>query len=117
MSRFKLLSPRFTQPLIQKSLLPQLIETYQEANVINELAAALVNTLHLIIAPNLNHHTASQWLELWSTSRLGTEPTVELLLRLMSTVIEYKKDPSQRLWLNLSSAERPILDQALKLSD
>jgi hypothetical protein len=40
-------------------------------------------------------------------------------LRLMSTAIEYKKDPSkrQRLWLNLPSEERPILDKALKLSD
>jgi hypothetical protein len=31
--------------------------------------------------------------------------------------IEYKKDPSkrQRLWLNLPSEERPILDKALKM--
>jgi hypothetical protein len=37
----------------------------------------------------------------------------------MSTAIEYKKDPSkrQRLWLNLPSEERPILDKALKLLD
>jgi hypothetical protein len=35
----------------------------------------------------------------------------------MSTAIEYKKDPSkrQRLWLNLPSEERLILDKALKL--
>ncbi len=37
----------------------------------------------------------------------------------MSAAIEYKKDPSkrQRLWLNLPSEERPILDKALKLAD
>jgi hypothetical protein len=39
-------------------------------------------------------------------------------LRLMSTGIKYKKDPNkrQRLWLNLPSEERPILNKALKLS-
>jgi hypothetical protein len=44
---------------------------------------------------------------------------MELPLRLMNTAIEYKKDPSkrQRLWLNLPSEERPILDKALKLFD
>jgi hypothetical protein len=44
---------------------------------------------------------------------------LELPLRLMSTAIEYKKEPNkrQRLWLNLPSEERPILDKALKLLD
>jgi hypothetical protein len=44
---------------------------------------------------------------------------MEMPLRLMSTAIEYKKDPSkrQRLWLNLPSEENLILDKALKLLD
>jgi hypothetical protein len=64
-------------------------------------------------------HTANQWLSLWRTSSLGNEPAMELPLRLMSTAIEYKKDPSKRqhLWLNLPSEERPILDKALKFLD
>jgi tetratricopeptide (TPR) repeat protein len=113
------LIPRCTQPPIQQTLLIPLLEIYKESNVITELGAALVNTLHLIVAPAISNHTANQWLSLWRTSSLGNEPAMELPLRLMSTAIEYKKDPSkrQRLWLNLPSEERPILDKALKLSD
>jgi tetratricopeptide (TPR) repeat protein/DNA-binding transcriptional ArsR family regulator len=113
------LIPRFTQLSIQETLLIPLLEIYREANVITELGAALVNTLHLIVAPSISDHTAAQWLELWRTSSLGNEPAMELPLRLMNTAIEYKKDPSkrQRLWLNLPSEERPILDKALKLAD
>jgi hypothetical protein len=121
------LIPRFTQPPIQQTLLIPLLTIYKEANVITELGAALVNTLHIIVAPTLRQaqgnaisdHTANQWLSLWRTSSLGNEPAMELPLRLMSTAIEYKKDPSkrQRLWLNLPSEERPILDKALKLLD
>jgi hypothetical protein len=113
------LIPRFTQPAIQQTLLVPLLAIYQEASVITELGAALVNTLHLIVAPNLSDHTAAQWLALWETSSLGQEPAMELPLRLMATAIEYKKDPSKRdrLWLNLPSEERPILDQALQLLD
>ncbi len=113
------LIPRFTQPPIQQTLLIPLLAIYKEANVITELGAALVNTLHLIVAPTISDHTAAEWLSLWRTSSLGNEPAMELPLRLMSTAIEYKKDPSkrQRLWLNLPSEERPILDKALKLSD
>jgi tetratricopeptide (TPR) repeat protein len=113
------LIPRFTQPPIQQTLLIPLLAIYQESNVITELGAALVNTLHLIVAPAISDHTATQWLTLWQTSNLGQAPTMELPLRLMATAIEYKKDPSkrQRLWLNLPSEERPILDKALKLLD
>jgi tetratricopeptide (TPR) repeat protein len=112
------LIPRFTQPPIQQTLLIPLLAIYKESNVITELGAALVNTLHLIVAPTISDHTANQWLALWRTSSLGNEPAMELPLRLMSTAIEYKKDPSkrQRLWLNLPSEERPILDKALKLA-
>jgi tetratricopeptide (TPR) repeat protein len=111
------LIPRFTQPPIQQTLLIPLLEIYKESNVITELGAALVNTLHLIVAPTISDHTANQWLSLWLTSSLGNEPAMELPLRLMSTAIEYKKDSSkrQRLWLNLPSEERPILDKALKI--
>jgi tetratricopeptide (TPR) repeat protein len=111
------LIPRFTQPSIQETLLIPLLSIYQQANVITELGTALVNTLHLIVAPTISDHTAAQWLELWRTSSLGNEPTMELPLRLMSTAIEYKKDHSKRdrLWLNLPSEERPILDKALKI--
>jgi tetratricopeptide (TPR) repeat protein len=113
------LIPRFTQPPIQQTLLIPLLEIYKEANVITELGAALVNTLHLIVTPAISDHTAAEWLALWRTSSLGNEPAMELPLRLMNTAIEYKKDPSkrQRLWLNLPSEERPILDKALKLFD
>jgi tetratricopeptide (TPR) repeat protein len=113
----KELIPRFTQPPIQQTLLIPLLTIYKDANVITELGAALVNTLHLIIAPTISDHTANQWLSLWRTSSLGNEPAMELPLRLMNTAIEYKKDPSkrQRLWLNLPSEERPILDKALKI--
>jgi tetratricopeptide (TPR) repeat protein len=113
------LIPRFTQPPIQQTLLIPLLAIYQEADVITELGAALVNTLNLIVAPAISDHTAAQWLTLWQTSSLGHQPAMELPLRLMATAIEYKKDPSkrQRLWLNLPSEERPILDKALKLLD
>jgi tetratricopeptide (TPR) repeat protein len=113
------LIPRFTQPPIHQTLLIPLLAIYKESNVITELGAALVNTLHFIVAPTISDHTAAQWLALWRTSSLGNEPAMELPLRLMSTAIEYKKDPSkrQRLWLNLPSEERPILDQALKFLD
>jgi tetratricopeptide (TPR) repeat protein len=111
------LLPRFTQPPIQQTLLIPLLEIYKKSNVITELGVALINTLHLIVAPTISDHTANQWLALWCTSSLGNEPAMELPLRLMSTAIEYKKDPSkrQRLWLNLPSEERPILDKALKI--
>ncbi len=45
------LIPRFTHPPIQQTLLIPLLAIYKEANVITELGAALVNTLHLIVAP------------------------------------------------------------------
>ncbi len=110
---------RFTQPPIQQTLLIPLLAIYKEAKAITELGVALVNTLHLLVAPSLSDHTAAQWLELWRTSSLGNEPAMELPLRLMETAIAYKKDPSkrQRLWLNLPSEERPILDKALRLSE
>ncbi len=111
------LIPRFTQPPIQQTLLIPLLEIYREAQVITELGAALVNTLHLIIDPAISDQTAAQWLTFWRTSSLGSAPAMELPLRLMETAIEYKKDPSQRLWLNLPQEERPILDKALKLLD
>jgi tetratricopeptide (TPR) repeat protein len=113
------LIPRFTQPPIQQTLLIPLLKIYKESNVITELGAALVNTLHLIVAPTISDHTANQWLALWCTSSLGHEPAMELPLRLMSTAIEYNKDPAKRqsLWLNLPSEERPILDKALKFLD
>ncbi|NJM27639.1 MAG: tetratricopeptide repeat protein [Pseudanabaena sp. RU_4_16] len=113
------LIPRFTQPTLQQTLLIPLLEIYREAKVIAELGIALVNTLHLIVATAIGDRTAAQWLELWRTSSLGSEPAMELPLRLIETAIAYKKDPSkrQRLWLNLPSEERPILDQALKLSE
>jgi tetratricopeptide (TPR) repeat protein len=111
------LIPRFTQPPVQQTLLIPLLTIYKEANVITELGVALVNTLHLIAAPAISNHTAAEWLSLWRTSSFGNEPAMEQPLRLMSTAIEYKKDPSkrQRLWLNLPSEERLILDKALKL--
>jgi tetratricopeptide (TPR) repeat protein len=111
------LIPRFTQPSIEQTLLIPLLEIYKESNVITELGTALVNTLHLIVAPTINDHTANQWLSLWRTSSLGNEPAMELPLRLMNTAIEYKKDPSKRdhLWLNLPSEERHILDKVLKI--
>jgi tetratricopeptide (TPR) repeat protein len=87
------LIPRFTQPFIQQTLLIPLLEIYQEANVITELGAALVNTLHLIIAPAISDHTAAQWLTLWRTSSLGSAPAMELPLRLMETAIT-KKTPA-----------------------
>ncbi len=111
------LIPRFTQPPIHQTLLIPLLKIYQQANVITELGTALINTLHLIVAPAISDHTAAEWLALWRTSSLGNEPAMELPLRLMSTAIEYKKDPSKRqsLWLNLPSEERPILNKALKI--
>jgi tetratricopeptide (TPR) repeat protein len=113
----KELIPRFTQLPIQQTLLIPLLEIYKQANVITELGAALVNTLHLIVAPTISDHTANQWLSLWRTSSLGNEPAMERPLRLMNTAIEYKKDPSkrQRLWLKLLSEERLILNKALKI--
>jgi tetratricopeptide (TPR) repeat protein len=72
------LIPRLDQPPIQQTLLIPLLAIYQESNVITELGAALVNTLHLIVAPALRQaqdsaisdHTAAQWLTLWQTSSL-----------------------------------------------
>ncbi len=119
------LIPRFTQPSIHQTLLIPLLEIYHQANVITELGTALINTLHFVIAPAISDHTVAEWLALWRTSSIRSEPAMELPLRLMSTAIglrphfvnEYKKDSSKRLWLNLPSEECPILDKALKLAD
>jgi hypothetical protein len=71
------LIPRFTQPSIQQTLLIPLLAIYKESNVITELGAALVNTLHLIVAPTISDHTANQWSSLWRTSSLGNEPAIK----------------------------------------
>ncbi len=115
------LIPRFSLPNSQAQLstfLNQLIPIYQSAQVLPELSTALVNTLPDILAPNISDYTAAEWLALWQ-NLLGTEPALEMPLRLMKTAIEYKKQPDRqkRLWLELAKEERSILSQALGLAE
>ncbi len=113
------LIPRFSLPNLQPQIstfLTQLATIYQQAQVLPELSTALIATLPQILAPNISDYTADEWLALWQ-NLLGTEPTLEMPLRLMNVAIAYKKQPKQqkRLWLGLAKEERSILNGALEL--
>jgi tetratricopeptide (TPR) repeat protein len=99
------------------TFLTQLITIYQQAQVLPELSTALIATLPQILAPNISDYTADEWLALWQ-NLLGTEPVLEMPLRLMNVAIAYKKQPAhqKRLWLGLAKEERSILDGALELA-
>ena len=99
------------------TFLTQLATIYRQAQVLPELSTALIATLPQILAPNISDYTADEWLALWQ-NLLGTEPALEMPLRLMNVAIAYKKQPAQqkRLWLGLAKEERSILDRALKLA-
>jgi tetratricopeptide (TPR) repeat protein len=106
-------------PFIYSStFLTQLVTIYREAQVLPELSTALIATLPQILAPNISDRTADEWLALWQ-NRLGTEPSLEMPLRLMNVAIAYKKQPAQqkRLWLGLAKEERSILNGALGLEE
>jgi tetratricopeptide (TPR) repeat protein len=106
-------------PFINSSaFLTQLITIYRAAQVLPELSTALIATLPQIIAPNISDDTADEWLALWQ-NLLGTEPALEMPLRLMNVAIAYKKQPAhqKRLWLGLAKEERSILDRALGLEE
>jgi tetratricopeptide (TPR) repeat protein len=115
------LIPRFSLPNLQPQIstfLTQLVTIYQQAQVLPELSTALIATLPQILASNISDRTADEWLALWQ-NLLGTEPALEMPLRLMNVAIAYKKQPAQqkRLWLGLAKEERSILDRALGLED
>jgi tetratricopeptide (TPR) repeat protein len=115
------LIPRFSLPNSQPQIstfLTQLATIYQQAQVLPELSTALIATLPQILAPNISDYTADEWLALWQ-NRLGTEPTLEMPLRLINVAIAYKKQPAQqkRLWLGLAKEERSILNGALGLEE
>jgi tetratricopeptide (TPR) repeat protein len=113
------LIPRFSLPNSQPQIsifLTQLVSIYQQAQVLPELSTALIATLPQILAPNISDRNADEWLALWQ-NLLGTEPALEMPLRLMNVAISYKKQPAQqkRLWLGLAKEERSILNGALGL--
>jgi tetratricopeptide (TPR) repeat protein len=115
------LIPRFSLPNPQPQIstfLTQLITIYQQAQVLPELSTALIATLPQILAPNISDYTADEWLALWQ-NLLGTEPALEMPLRLMNVAIAYKKQPAhqKRLWLGLAKEERSILNGALGLEE
>jgi tetratricopeptide (TPR) repeat protein len=115
------LIPRFSLPNSQPQIstfLTQLVTIYQQAQVLPELSTALIATLPQILAPNISDYNADEWLALWQ-NRLGTEPALEMPLRLMNVAIAYKKQPAQqkRLWLGLAKEERSILNGALGLEE
>jgi tetratricopeptide (TPR) repeat protein len=106
-------------PFINSStFLTQLVTIYQQAQVLPELSTALIATLPQILTPNISDRTADEWLALWQ-NLLGTEPALEMPLRLMNVAIAYKKQPAQqkRLWLGLAKEERSILNGALGLAE
>jgi tetratricopeptide (TPR) repeat protein len=113
-SRFSLPN---SQPQIS-TFLTQLVTIYQQAQVLPELSTTLIATLPQILAPNISDRTADEWLALWQ-NLLGTEPALEMPLRLMNVAIAYKKQPAQqkRLWLGLAKEERSILNEALGLEE
>jgi tetratricopeptide (TPR) repeat protein len=106
-------------PFIYSStFLTQLITIYKETQVLPELSTALIATLPQILAPNISDRNADEWLALWQ-NLLGTEPALEMPLRLMNVAISYKKQPAlqKRLWLGLAKEERSILNGALGLEE
>jgi tetratricopeptide (TPR) repeat protein len=114
------LIPRFSLPTSQPQIstfLTQIVTIYRQAQVLPELSTALIATLPQILTPNISDYTADEWLTLWQ-NLLGTEPALEMPLRLMNVAIAYKKQPAQqkRLWLGLAKEERSILDGALGLA-
>jgi tetratricopeptide (TPR) repeat protein len=115
------LIPRFLLPNSQPQIstfLAQIVTIYQQAQVLPELSTALIATLPEILAPNISDRTADEWLALWQ-NLLGTEPALEMPLRLMNVAIAYKKQPAQqkRLWLGLAKEERSLLNGALRLEE
>jgi hypothetical protein len=81
------------------------------------LAIGLVRVCQRLNTPLVSEADAAIWHDTWH-QLVQNRPEFKLSLRLLTTAIHYKQEPTDfRVWLELSIAERKILRQAFGLSE
>ncbi len=108
------LFPKFQQ-LDVREFLPQLLTIYTNAQVLPDLAVALIRNLQAIQSPTISNYTATEWLKMWQ-ELAQPHPELALALRMLAAGIKYKQNPQDdRVFLSLPQEMRPLLREALGL--
>jgi tetratricopeptide (TPR) repeat protein len=104
------LDPKQWQPNIV-----QLFNRLEERSLLPELGVALVKTASELTSDLISLAKATAWRDAWAEV-VGHKPEFELPLRLLNTTLHYKQTPEDpRVFLELLTEERKILQQALRL--
>jgi tetratricopeptide (TPR) repeat protein len=91
----------------------QLVNYLEERSLFPELGAALVKTARDLTSELVSQAKATAWLDAWAEV-VGHKPEFDLPLRLLNTALHYKQKPEDpRVFLELPTEERKILQQAL----
>jgi tetratricopeptide (TPR) repeat protein len=100
---------------VWKSNIAKLVELCSDKFALTELGVALVNSTGEFTSEMVSLAKASIWRDAWAEV-VGYKPEFELPLRLLNTALHYKQTPEDpRVFLELSTEERKILQQALRL--
>jgi tetratricopeptide (TPR) repeat protein len=93
----------------------QLVNRLEERSLLPELGAALVKTTRELTSELISLAKATAWRDAWAKV-VRYKPEFELPLRLLNTALHYKQSPEDpRVFLELPTEERKILQQALRL--
>jgi tetratricopeptide (TPR) repeat protein len=103
---------KFQQPTV-RDLIPQLLEIYIEAEVLQSLGVALTRNIKALISPIISDYTANEWLKLWQ--KLGKpHPELGLALKMVAAGVKHKQNPQdKRIFLALPQELRPLMREAL----
>jgi tetratricopeptide (TPR) repeat protein len=91
----------------------QLVNRLEGRSLLPEVGVALVKTASDLTSEFVSQATATAWRDAWAEV-VGHKPEFELPLRLLNTALHYKQKPEDpRVFLELPTEERKILQQAL----
>jgi tetratricopeptide (TPR) repeat protein len=93
----------------------QLVNRLEGHSLFSELGVALVKTASDLTSELVSQAKANAWRDAWAEV-VGHKPEFDLPLRLLNTALHYKQNPEDpRVFLELATEERKILQQALGL--
>jgi tetratricopeptide (TPR) repeat protein len=93
----------------------KLVNRLESSSLFPKLGAALVKTARELTSEFVSQAKATAWRDAWAEV-VGQKPEFELPLRLLNTALHYKQNPKDpRVFLELATEERKILQQALGL--
>jgi tetratricopeptide (TPR) repeat protein len=103
------------EPQQWKPNIVQLVNRLEGHSLFPELGVALVKTASELASEFVSQAKATAWRDAWAEV-VGQKPEFELPLRLLNTALHYKQNPKDpRVFLELATEERKILQQALEL--